>query len=648
VFAVVIAIGVSAAPLHIALAQSFPGVPAAPARAPDIVAIGIELTPAHLVPLYHLIMGTPLPAAVDAASVQILISPGSLALSDRVYRFRIPVLLASGADGLVLEPVLGAPGLQIGFEDRLYQLRVAIPVETLSIPSAVVSEQGDRLVLGRATSVDLLIQIDTVEEAVDGSRAVNATLRQATVLSVVDGTSAYTIDVSPLRVPPTASIAAPAPVVPPPPSADTPAPPPSTVVAPAPAPLPALAPIPMGPSLLDRIDALMTLARGGEVRASPEANAALLLTMSPGAAVFVTGRVTPDWMQLRMIDGKFGYIAADAFTSPPAVTALPPTSNLAGGNPGGGAMPAGSAPDGGSAPAPIAPLTAPVTPVSPPPAAAAAAPLPASPTTPLAPSGPAVTASAADTPPAADTNAAPSAPSAATGQAGPVVPASPPAAPPPAQPPAPPAASAPVQPPASTAAPAPAPASLPPAPETPAELVFVAERAGVLRNAPSARALQVAQIRAGQRFTLVKEQRGSDGQNWAEVKPTDGAPGFMLRKDLVDAASWDAPVNGAVTRVVDAATLEIGGRTIRLGALEPGPVRFVEVVRSWLTGAASPITCERRPDAAFDCFSADRRDVGETMILNGLARASAGAPAYYLEAQDKARQGKKGLWRNAR
>lgn len=170
----------------------------------------------------------------------------------------------------------------------------------------------------------------------------------------------------------------------------------------------------------------------------------------------------------------------------------------------------------------------------------------------------------------------------------------------------------------------------------------------MLRNAPSARALQVAQIRAGQRFTLVKEQRGSDGQNWAEVKPADGAPGFMLRKDLVDAASWDAPVNGAVTRVVDAATLEIGGRTIRLGALEPGPVRFVEVVRSWLTGAASPITCERRPDAAFDCFSADRRDVGETMILNGLARAGTGAPAYYLEAQDKARQGKKGLWRNAR
>lgn len=400
----------------------------------------------------------------------------------------------------------------------------------------------------------------------------------------------------------------------------------------------------MGPPLIERIDAPMIVVAGGEVRASPQASGALLFSVSPGASVFVTGHVSAEWMQLRLIDGSFAYLPVVAFTAAPVVNPLPATSNLTGNTSG---APAAASPalagTGQAAQAPVA--LAPVAPFpTPAPSPATGLPMPTFAPMPSTPAGGAGQAAAA--PALSPSPFAPPAPPAAL----PVAPAVPPstATPAPAATPTP----APTPPPTTvTTAPAPAPATPaapPPQQEALAEPVFVAERGGVLRNAASARALQVAQVRAGQRFTLLKEQRAADGQIWAEVKPIDGAPGFILRKDLIAAEEWDAPVSGAVTRVVDAATLVVGTRTIRLGAVEAGPVRFVEVVRPWLTGAASPLTCERRPDAAFDCFSADRRDVGETMILNGLARAGAGAPAYYLEAQDKAKQAKKGLWRTAR
>ncbi len=501
---------------------------AQPAASVAAVPAALELEPAHLAPLYHLLAGTPAPASADTALVQSLSARGADALRDLPYRFRIPVLLGSGADGLVLEPVLGAPGLHFTLDDLSYELRMTVPVAALLIPEAIATPLADLLVAGRATSAELLVQFDSTEETADGRRVINATLREATVLSVVDGAAAHSIAISPLRVP----------IAPPPPA-----------------------------------------------------------TMAPAAAVSPP-IVDPPAPATSPVDS-----AASALVSPPPPDTTPPKPID---SPSTAPGPASSGPAVPSAPSPIAATSRPAPPQ----------PLPSPQLPPPA------------TPPPAPLSQ-------------PV-----PAQPAPPETPAPPAPQPP--PPAAITPPPPAAVTPPPVPEAPPEPVFVAERAGVLRNAPSARALQVAQIRPGQRFTIVKEQRGNDGQTWAEVKPVDGAPGFMPRKDLITAADWDAPVSGAVTRVVDAATLVIGARTVRLGALDPGPLRFLDVVRPWLTGAASPVTCERRPDAAFDCFSADRRDLGETMILNGLARAGAGAPGFYLEAQDKARQGKKGLWRSAR
>ena len=127
-FALIVAIGAAAIPCQNGWAQSFPSAPAAPtpAIAPEIMATALDLTPSHLVPLYHMLSGTPVPAGTDAAMVQSLTTIGVEALRDLPYRFRIPVLLGAGADGLVLEPVLGAPGLQVALEAQSYELRVAI------------------------------------------------------------------------------------------------------------------------------------------------------------------------------------------------------------------------------------------------------------------------------------------------------------------------------------------------------------------------------------------------------------------------------------------------------------------------------------------------------------------------------------------
>ncbi|MBL8697132.1 MAG: hypothetical protein JNK67_02090 [Alphaproteobacteria bacterium] len=714
IVAALLALGVGTARMPAANAQSAPL--AAAESATVALAAAVEIDARLLVALYHALSTDAAPASFDGGFLDGVRARGVAALRDGPYRLRRAVRAAAGADGLVLAPVDGVPGLQTTVDDKTYDLRIEMPGTPLLVPEAIAATLGERLRADDVTAVDLIIQLERVAADGEGRRVVASTLRRAIVLGARDNEPVHTIEASPMRasgdapaaVAPPAPQAAPiapppsvtlpptvtlVPVVPPPvvsppvvpppsvaavappaaeqsgaspaaqqpgaspaaqqpgasPAATAPAAPsppasgstaetPSPATAsPLPAPLPVTPVVPAGPPLVERVDAPMLVVAGGDVRASPQSTGALLFVVAPGTSIFVTGRVSAEWMQVRLIDGSLAYVLAAVFTAPPTANPIPATSNIAGAAPSAATGPTSTA-GGQSAAVPVAPPPAfpappPVVPSAPAPVGtpvATAPPIPVVPPIGVAPTTPAP-------PPPSGTPPTP-----APTVANPVAPASPAASPPSAVP-APPAAVP--APPAASPAP---PAALPPPADALAEPVVVAERAGVLRNAASPRALQVAQVRPGQRFTLLQEPRGADGQIWAEVKPVDGAPGFILRKDLVTAAEWDAPVSGTVTRVIDAATLVVGTRTIRLGAVEAGPVRFLDIVRPWLTGAASPLNCERRSDAAFDCFSADKRDVGETMILNGLARAGAGAPAYYVEAQDKARQAKKGLWRSAR
>jgi endonuclease YncB( thermonuclease family) len=103
-------------------------------------------------------------------------------------------------------------------------------------------------------------------------------------------------------------------------------------------------------------------------------------------------------------------------------------------------------------------------------------------------------------------------------------------------------------------------------------------------------------------------------------------------------------VNGIVIDVRDVATWVVGGRTLRLFGINPGPHELLASLVNWVR-AKGPVECvlqARTP--LYRCFTATGEDIAEAALLAGIGRAGERATAAYENAESSARRMGKGLW----
>ena len=103
-------------------------------------------------------------------------------------------------------------------------------------------------------------------------------------------------------------------------------------------------------------------------------------------------------------------------------------------------------------------------------------------------------------------------------------------------------------------------------------------------------------------------------------------------------------INGTVTDVRDVTTWVVGGRTIRLFGINPGPPKLFASLVNWVR-AKGPVECLLQAGSlSYRCFTATGEDIAEAALLAGITRAGERAPAAYQSAEASARRMGKGLW----
>jgi endonuclease YncB( thermonuclease family) len=113
----------------------------------------------------------------------------------------------------------------------------------------------------------------------------------------------------------------------------------------------------------------------------------------------------------------------------------------------------------------------------------------------------------------------------------------------------------------------------------------------------------------------------------------------------VQTASPSRPaLTGTVAGVIDAATLVIGERQVRLQGVDPGPAELLGSFAAWLQ-SRSPVECREEGSGLYRCYGSNGVDVGEAAILNGIGRAAPEAGTLYKERETEARQARRGLWK---
>jgi hypothetical protein len=103
-------------------------------------------------------------------------------------------------------------------------------------------------------------------------------------------------------------------------------------------------------------------------------------------------------------------------------------------------------------------------------------------------------------------------------------------------------------------------------------------------------------------------------------------------------------INGIVTDVRDVATWVVGGRTIHLFGINPGPPKLLASLVNWVR-TKGPVEClPQAGSLSYQCFTATGEDIAEAALLAGIGRAGERATAAYENAESNARRMGKGLW----
>lgn len=145
------------------------------------------------------------------------------------------------------------------------------------------------------------------------------------------------------------------------------------------------------------------------------------------------------------------------------------------------------------------------------------------------------------------------------------------------------------------------------------------------------------------------------GSNEADSIPAAGQPSHPKAANPVQTAATNPAemvrtqpaLTGSVLGVIDAATLVMGERQVKLQGVDPGPVELLASFASWIQ-SRSPLTCqeEAATRGVYRCRTSNGVDLAEAAILNGLGRAAADANALYKQRESEAQQAHRGLWKS--
>jgi endonuclease YncB( thermonuclease family) len=90
----------------------------------------------------------------------------------------------------------------------------------------------------------------------------------------------------------------------------------------------------------------------------------------------------------------------------------------------------------------------------------------------------------------------------------------------------------------------------------------------------------------------------------------------------------------------------VDGRIKRLEGIAAVASSQRERISQWLQQSGNHLDCEPNPNTLlFRCYTRDKRDLAEVLLLNGIATADITAQANYRDAMVSAMQAKRGLWK---
>ena len=128
--------------------------------------------------------------------------------------------------------------------------------------------------------------------------------------------------------------------------------------------------------------------------------------------------------------------------------------------------------------------------------------------------------------------------------------------------------------------------------------------------------------------------------------PQPVVPSTLPARRPPDLPRYPETISGMVTGNDSDGWPIIDGHPVRLVAVETIPSGMVAGFVQWLTSQGSQLDCKlMSPAGGYRCRTANGVDVSQTVLLNGGARAAADAAKLYRDAEQKARDLHRGIWR---
>jgi endonuclease YncB( thermonuclease family) len=129
-----------------------------------------------------------------------------------------------------------------------------------------------------------------------------------------------------------------------------------------------------------------------------------------------------------------------------------------------------------------------------------------------------------------------------------------------------------------------------------------------------------------------------------EGEPRDQNRNAGLQEQAGEPSNSAEVVSGIPTDVRDVVTWTIGGRTVRLFGIKPGPRKLLGLLVNWVRAKGSVECLPQAGSLSYRCFTATGEDIAEAALLAGIGRAGEHATAAYESAESSARLMGKGLW----
>jgi hypothetical protein len=89
----------------------------------------------------------------------------------------------------------------------------------------------------------------------------------------------------------------------------------------------------------------------------------------------------------------------------------------------------------------------------------------------------------------------------------------------------------------------------------------------------------------------------------------------------------------------------IAGKVFPLCGIATLPVGAMERMKTWVKAHGDYLYCEAADTVSYRCLTKQDLDLSRAILLNGAARATPDAQQIYREAEQQARDAKRGIWR---